>query len=49
MNQGERDVRRMQASVRLGDRRNFRRMFGSATYYLAFLACLSLILIVWYF
>ena len=39
----------MQTSVRIGDRRNFRRMFGSAAYYLAFAACLSLILIVWYF
>ena len=39
----------MQTSVRIGDRRNFRRMFGSAAYYLAFAVCLSLILIVWYF
>ena len=39
----------MTTSVRIGDRRNFRRMFGSTTYYLAFGGCLAVILIVWYF
>lgn len=49
MNQGERDIQRMQTSVQMGDRRNFRRLFGSVTYYFAFAGCLALILIVWYF
>ena len=39
----------MQTSVRLGDRRNLRNVFGSAAYYLAFAVCLAVVLVVWYF
>lgn len=49
MDQGKRDLQRMQSSVRLGDRRNFRKIFGSAAYYFAFAACLAAVMVVWYF
>ena len=49
MDQGQRDFQRMQYSVKLHDRRNFRNMFGSVGYYFAFLACLSVLLVIWYF
>ena len=39
----------MQTSVRLGDRRNLRNVFGSAAYYLAFAVCLAVVLVIWYF
>ena len=49
MNQGRRDIQRMQSSVRLGDQRNFRKVFGSVGYYFAFAACLTVVLVIWYF
>ena len=39
----------MQVSVKLHDRRNFRNMFGSTVYYLAFAVCLGIMLVIWYF
>lgn len=39
----------MQTSVRLGDRRNFRNLFGSVVYYFAFAGCLAVLLLIWYF
>lgn len=39
----------MQVSVKLHDRRNFRNMFGSTVYYLAFSVCLGVMLVIWYF
>ena len=39
----------MQYSVKLHDRRNFRNLFGSVSYYFAFAAALSMLLVIWNF